>query len=119
MAAAYLEHRYGRDVYDAQVARWRERIERLRRDGKDKPLVFPDWSRPSGDDRAVVYQKGAYFLHLLRERMGEAAFWRGLRAYTRDHIDSAVETRDFQQAMQRGSTQDLSPLFAEWVYPAR
>ncbi|GAB3387250.1 M1 family metallopeptidase [Lysobacter fragariae] len=116
MAAAYLEHRFGRVIYDAQVERWRTRVERLRAEGKDKPLVFPDWNHPSGDDRAVVYQKGAYVLHLLRLRLGEDAFWAGLRDYTRTHIDRTVDTRDLQVAMQRHSPDDLAPFFAQWIY---
>ncbi|HEV8694328.1 MAG TPA: M1 family metallopeptidase, partial [Lysobacter sp.] len=108
MAAAYLEHRYGRAAYERQVEGWRKRVERLRNEGKNKPLVFPEWNHPSADDRAVVYQKGAYMLHLLRGRMGDAAFWRGVRDYTRAHIDGTVETRDFEQAMQRHSRDDLA-----------
>ncbi len=117
LSAAYVEHRFGRAAYLDRVAGWRQRVERLRAEGKDKPLVFAEWRKPSADDRAVVYQKGAYVLHLLRERMGERAFWKGLRNYTRTHIDAEVTTRDFQQAMQRASKEDLSGFFAEWMQP--
>lgn len=114
---AYLQQRYGEAVYRERVARWRRRVEGLRAEGKDRPLVFPDWEHPSADDRALVYQKGAYLLHLLRERMGEKAFWKGIRAYTRAHINTAVRSRDFEQTMQRHSREDLSPLFREWLGP--
>jgi hypothetical protein len=45
--------------------------------GKDKSLVFPDWLRPTREDRTLVYDKGAYILHLLRDEMGDRAFWIG------------------------------------------
>lgn len=118
MAAAYLQHRIGEAAYAQQVEGWRTRLARLRAEGKDKPLVFPDWNQPSGDDRAVVYQKGAYVLYLLREQLGERAFWAGIRAYTRSHIGQPVLTTDFQRAMERASGRDLSAFFAEWVDPA-
>ena len=44
--------------------------EKVRAAGKDKSLVFPDWDHPTRDDRTLVYDKGAYVLHLLREQMG-------------------------------------------------
>lgn len=118
MAAAYREHRDGRAHYDAQVARWRDRVERLRADGRDRPLVYPEWNRPTADDRAVVYQKGAYVLHLLRETLGEDAFWAGVRDYTRAHAGSSVATVDLQRAMERASGQDLQAFFDAHAGPA-
>ncbi|HSD15684.1 MAG TPA: M1 family metallopeptidase [Thermomonas sp.] len=115
MAAAWMQHRFGDAAYDAQVERWRTRVGKLRADGKDKPLVFPDWNKPSGDDRAVVYSKGAYAMHLLREQLGEDAFWKGLRAYTRTHMGKTATTADLQQAMQAASGRDLSEFFREWA----
>ena len=115
MAAAWMQHRFGNAAYDAQVERWRLRVEKLRADGKDKPLVFPDWNKPSSDDRAVVYTKGAYAMHLLREQLGEDAFWRGLRAYTRVHMGATATTQDLQQAMQAASGRDLSAFFRDWA----
>ncbi|MGH8076746.1 MAG: M1 family aminopeptidase, partial [Lysobacter sp.] len=84
--------------------------------GKDRPLVYPDWNTPSGDDRAVVYQKGAYVLHLLREQLGERVFWRGIRAYTRANFGRSVVTADFQVAMERAAGRPLTQFFHEWVY---
>lgn len=115
MAAAWMQHRFGDATYDAQVERWRVRVEKLRADGKDKPLVFPDWNKPSSDDRAVVYTKGAYVMHLLREQLGEDAFWKGLRAYTRSHMGRTATTADLQQAMQDASGRVLSAFFREWA----
>ena len=119
MAAAWLQHRFGDAAYEAQVERWRVRVEKLRADGKDKPLVFPDWTKPSGDDRAVVYTKGAYAMHLLREQLGEEAFWKGLRAYTKAHMGKTATTADLQQAMQVASGRDLSAFFREWAGATR
>lgn len=115
MAAAYMQHRFGEDSYRERVEQWKRRLDKLRADGKDHALVYASWSRPSADDRAVVYQKGAYVLHLLREELGERAFWRGIRAYTRAHYGHSVVTSDFRQAMERASGRDLSGFFARWV----
>jgi len=116
MAAAYKEHARGRAAYLADVEGWRRRLEQIRAAGGEKPLVFPDWNRPTTDDRALVYQKGALALHALREMLGEAAFWDGIRAYTREFAGKAVTTADFQHAIERASGTRLDSFFDEWVY---
>lgn len=118
MAAAYLQHRFGEAAYAEQVAGWKQRLDRLRASGTDRPLTFDRWYKPTADDRAVVYQKGAYVLHLLREELGEDAFWSGIRAYTLQHQGGSVTGADFRRAMERSSGRDLSRFFAEWVDPA-
>ncbi|HYJ45580.1 MAG TPA: M1 family aminopeptidase, partial [Pyrinomonadaceae bacterium] len=116
MAAAYLEHRFGHEEYARQIEAYRASYERVRAAGHDKSLVFPDWLHPTGEDRTLVYRKGAYVLHLLREEMGERDFWAGIRLYTRTYFGKSVTTADFQAAMERVSGRSLKGFFAKWVY---
>jgi aminopeptidase N len=117
MASAYKEHARGRDAYLADVDGWRRRVEQLRAAGHDRPLVFPDWNRPTADDRAVVYQKGALALHQLRELTGDATFWPAIRDYTRGHAGQSVTSADLQRAFEASSGRDLHAFFDEWVSP--
>jgi aminopeptidase N len=116
MTAAYLEKRSGHEAYLDRVGRWREQIEKLKQDGHDHALVYADWNHPSSADRTVVYQKGAYVLHLLRQELGDDVFWKGIRNYTRQHMDKSVVTADFKTAMERSSGRDLAAFFNSWVY---
>jgi aminopeptidase N len=116
MAAAYAEQARGRDAYLADVERWRTRVQKLRADGRDRRLVFPEWNRPTVDDRAVVYQKGALALHELRTLLGDAAFWTAVRAYTKTHAGQAVVSADLQRSFEASSGRDLRAFFEEWVY---
>jgi aminopeptidase N len=116
MAAAYKERVRGRDAYLADVEVWQKRVEQLRAAGADKPLVFPDWNRPSADDRAVVYQKGALVLHELRELLGDAPFWTAVRSYTQRQAGQAVMSTDLQHAFEASSGRELSSFFNERVY---
>src|SRR5436190_4893266 len=97
MADAYDEHRFGRAVYLQDIERARARYEAVRQAGGDRSLVFPDWDRPTANDRTLVYQKGAYVLHLLREHMGEEAFWTGIRRYTAAFAGRTATTDDFKR----------------------
>lgn len=116
IATAYKERRFGREEYTREIEKYRASYEKVRDAGHDKSLVFPDWIRPTGEDRTLVYDKGAYVLHLLREELGERAFWAGLRRYTRKFFGKSVTTSDFQTEMERASGRNLSDFFAKWVY---
>jgi aminopeptidase N len=116
MAAAFMEQRFGRDEYLRTVEAWRTRYSKVRDAGHDHSLVFPDWNRPTADDRTLVYQKGAYVLHLLRETLGEAIFWAGIRDYTRRYTGTSVTTVEFEHALERSTGKDLSAFFKMWVY---
>jgi aminopeptidase N len=119
MAAAYDEHRFGRAAYDRDIDAARMRYEQVRTASGDRPLVFPSWDRPTADDRTIVYQKGAYLLHRLREMLGERLFWKGIRDYTRRFWGQSVTTSDFQRAMEASTGRDLSGFFDTWVYMTR
>ena len=116
MAAAYREQRFGRETYLKDIASMKERYEQVRARGNDRPLVFPNWDRPTADDRTLVYQKGGYALHELRELIGDEAFWAGIRRYTAEHFGKSVTSADVRAAMERASGKDLRAFFDRWVY---
>jgi aminopeptidase N len=116
MAAAYIEHRFGRAAYMKEIDGYRESYEKVKAAGKDKSLVFPDWLSPTREDRTLVYDKGAYVMHLLREEMGEQAFWNGLRVFTRRNFGKSVVTNDFTQTMQESTRKNLGNFFARWIF---
>jgi aminopeptidase N len=116
MAAAYLEQRFGRAAYMHEIDSYRANYEKVRDAGKDKSLVFPDWNRPTREDRTLVYDKGAYILHLLREEMGERSFWNGIKIFTRRNFGKSVVTSDFVNAMEEANGKSLKAFFAKWVY---
>jgi aminopeptidase N len=116
IAAAYMEHRFGRETYLREIEGYRSSYEKIRAAGKDKSLVFPNWDRPTAQDRSLVYDKGAYVLHLLREEMGERQFWKGLKIFTKRFWGKSVVTSDFEVAMQEASDKSLKEFFAKWVY---
>ena len=62
------------------------------------------------------YQKGAWVLHMLRSRLGDDAFFRGLRAYYRAHANANASTEDLRAALEKSSRTDLRAFFARWVY---
>lgn len=116
MTAAWLQQSQGEAAYQAMVQGWEQRVLALRAKGADRALVYPNWDKPTADDRAVVYRKGAYVLHRLRLELGEEVFWRGLRQYTQANDGKSVVTADFQKAMEGAAGRSLQGFFDAWVY---
>lgn len=116
MTAAWKEHRFGAEAYQAELDIARQRVERVREIGFDKPLAWGGEYPSLGARRAVQYSKGALFLDHLRGMIGDKTFWNGLRLFTRENAGRTVTSADFQRAMERVSGRDLSPIFAEWVF---
>jgi aminopeptidase N len=116
MTAAWKEHRYGSAAYQAELQLARQRLDRARVQGYDKPLAWSGRYPDLRTRRAVQYSKGALFMAHLREALGEKAFWAGLRRYTRAHAGGTVISIDLQRAFEASSGRDLQPLFARWVY---
>lgn len=116
MSAAWKEHAYGAASYRAEMDRARARLAKAREQGFDKPLAWAGKYPSLGVRRAVHYSKGALFLDALRTELGDDAFWRGIRVFTRRHAGGTVTSRDFQRAMEQASGRDLDLLFTEWVY---
>jgi len=116
MADAYKEHRFGHEEYLKEIEASKKQYEKVKNAGKDRSLVFPDWLHPTAQDRTLVYDKGAFVLHLLRAEMSEKQFWAGIRAYTKKYFGKSVVTSDFQASMQQASSKDLAPFFDKWVY---
>jgi len=62
------------------------------------------------------YEKGAWVLHMLRKRLGDDVFFRGLRAYYLAHREANATTEDLRAALERASGKDLKDFFARWIY---
>lgn len=62
------------------------------------------------------YEKGAWVLHMLRRRLGDEVFFRGLRSYYNAHRDGNATTEDLRKALEKSSGKTLREFFARWVY---
>ncbi len=116
LADVYLGEKFGPERYAAEIGRAQKNYEQLKAEGKDRPLSFHAWTVPKDAGGRLPYDKGAWVLHLLRQQMGEDAFWRGLRVYTKDNWGKQVTSRDFQKAMEAVTDTPLSGFFETWIY---
>ncbi|MEQ1572844.1 MAG: M1 family aminopeptidase [Vicinamibacterales bacterium] len=68
--------------------------------------------------RALVYNKGAGVLHMLRRLMGDEAFFRGLRRFYADRKFQKAGTDDLRDALETESGLPLGRFFDRWIYGA-
>jgi len=116
MSAAYNEHQFGQEKYQENIDSYFKVYDKIKSKGADKPLVFNNWTNPSGDDRNLVYFKGAYVLHLLRIELGEESFWKGIKYFSQSYYGKSVTTKDFQLAMEKSTRKSLESFFNKWIY---
>jgi aminopeptidase N len=62
------------------------------------------------------YQKGSWVLHILRSRLGDAAFFRGIQDYYQAHKNSNANTDDLRAALEKTSGKNLKAFFERWIY---
>jgi hypothetical protein len=66
--------------------------------------------------RALVYNKGAMVLHMLRRLVGDEVFFEGLRRFYADWTFRKAGTDDLRQVIEAVSGTDLRPFFEAWIY---
>jgi hypothetical protein len=66
--------------------------------------------------RAVVYDKGALVLHMLRGIVGEDAFRRALTQLQAEHRFLKIGTATLRAALESASGKNLSSYFDAWVF---
>jgi aminopeptidase N len=116
VADAYLEKRFGKQRYQAELARSRKIYEDLVASGNGRPLHFTGWTLPSQAGGSIPYHKGALFLDALRSQLGDSVFWAAFRSFTHAHIGQSVTAEIFAESMQNSCRCDLRSLFSEWVF---
>ena len=65
---------------------------------------------------ANSYQKGGWVLHMLRQEVGDQAFFDGIRKYYQKHQFSNALTIDLQKTMEEASGQNLNQFFQQWIF---
>ncbi len=66
--------------------------------------------------RAVVYNKGAAVLHMLRRLLGDDTFFAGLRRFYADRRYQKAGTEDLERALEAESGRVLDRFFERWIY---
>lgn len=81
---------------------------------RDRPaLSFV--SKTHDASQVVGYHKVAFFFHMLRNHVGEAAFDKAIRAFWRDFRFRTAGWKDLRAAFEAAAGQDLKGFFDQWL----
>jgi aminopeptidase N len=81
-----------------------------------RPIVFDRWVWPNDNFDRHTYQKGALVLQMLRDLVGDGAFFKAFRFLLERRGYDSVTTPDFVAAVREASGQDLQWFFDQWVF---
>jgi len=118
-AALYAEKQLGHGVFDSV-------LRQMRRSAIDMSPQGPVYlgyrlGHIRGERqvfRALVYNKAAMVLHMLRRLVGEDQFFWGLRRFYSEWRFKKAGTDDFRAAMEATSGRNLAPFFDAWIHGA-
>jgi aminopeptidase N len=112
--------RANNDAYQAAIWAWQQDV--IKDDTGAAPyqpaMASKEYDSPDDvfDRAANPYPKGAMILHMLRERMGDEVFFRGLAEYVKKYKFKQVETFQFRECMERASGLSLQRFFDQWAF---
>ncbi len=100
---------FGEDYYYWKLYESAEQLKELSDKGKGESLLAKNSSS------LTYYQKGAWALHILREKVGDDAFELAIKNYIEKYAFKNVTTKDFIDEVERTSDQDLSGFVDDWL----
>ena len=112
----FIEHAYGRDEFAAGLTASRKTVVDFTAKNPTYRVIHEHLTDMAQVTSSMTYQKGAWVLHMLRQRLGEDRFWTGIRDYYARHRDGIASTADFREAMERASGEKLGAFFDQWLY---
>lgn len=111
----FLEDTYGNEKRKEIQSQERRAIIQFYKRNRS-PVVDNSISDPMNVLSTNSYEKGAWVLNMLRKKLGDEIFWKGIREYYETFKISNVLTEDFQQSMENVSEKNLDSFFKQWTY---
>jgi aminopeptidase N len=83
--------------------------------GPEEPISQTDPLDQTAAYSGVVYSKGAYILHMLREVVGRDQLTKILRTFAAEHQGRAAQIADFRRTAEQVSGKRLDWFFDQWL----
>ncbi|MFZ2053195.1 MAG: M1 family aminopeptidase [Candidatus Aminicenantales bacterium] len=112
-AVLYIQAKYGENALAdilKKFSRWTEKKSKWGPITMGSRLSFTDFEAY----QAIVYDKTALILNMLRDLLGDEIFFTGLKEFFAAHKYSAATTGQFCRMMEKVSGRDLSEFFRLW-----
>ncbi len=111
----YLEHAHGDEKRKEELAIDRKQVIEYYKKNP-APIVDLTIKDPMKVLSVNSYQKGSWVLNMLRHKLGDEIFWKGIREYYKKYQNSNVLTDDFISIMEQVSGKNLESFFKQWLF---
>ena len=110
----WLQHKYGQDAADAHM--YDDIQVYLQSESEDKDLVRFYYEDKEHMFDPVSYHKGSAILNMLRDFLGDEAFFEAFNYYLTQHKYGTAEAHDLRLAFEKVSGKDLNWFFNQWYF---
>lgn len=110
----WFEHHYGRDQAESHRLDELDGYLNSAQMSGFHPLIWYRWESNEDMFDGHSYNKGGLALHMLREYLGDEAFFAALNKYLTDNAYSAVEVDELRIAFEDTVGEDLQWFFDQW-----
>ena len=114
LAALYTQHSRGDVSFRTEMASIRSEVLSAAVVAR-RPVIDTIETTLTALLNANSYQKGGMVLHMLREEIGDAAFYQGARIYQDTYRHGNAVTDDLRATMELAAGKDLKPFFTQWL----
>ncbi|MEY4135425.1 MAG: M1 family metallopeptidase [Saprospiraceae bacterium] len=111
----WLEHKYGKDEADFHLLQeWQGYLQTS--PDQLHPLIHFGYEDNEEMFDAHSYNKGGAVLHMLRNHLGDEAFFSGLNLYLTQNAFKTAEAHQLRLALEEVSGEDLNWFFNQWYF---
>ncbi|MCH8535489.1 MAG: M1 family peptidase [Flavobacteriaceae bacterium] len=100
---------FGEEYFYFQLYQWAETLKAESDNGKGEALL------KSNASSLTYYQKGAWALHILKEKVGPTNFNQAVKNYLEKYAYQNVTTEDFLREVEEESQVDLTEYRLDWL----
>lgn len=114
----WAEHEYGQDAKELKIRQDMHSYFREANSGKQVDLIRFRYETPNDMFDSHSYAKGGVVLSMLREIVGDDAFFASLQEYLWTNQYTSVEIHDLRIAFEKITGKDLNWFFNQWFLSA-
>jgi aminopeptidase N len=112
----YYENQFGQDEYNKRIIKAKKAVLDMAVKMPDFSIIAPRTAEKEAVTTGLTYQKGAWFLHMLRDKIGERNFQKGIQSYYKKFYNANATTDEFRMEMEKAAGLDLTIFFKQWLY---
>ncbi|MCF7823211.1 MAG: HEAT repeat domain-containing protein [Candidatus Marinimicrobia bacterium] len=114
--SVWLEDSEGKEAMDWQLAEEARSYMGEAKNSYVRPIITREYDHSWNMFDQHLYPGGAWRLHMLRQLVGDAKFWKGVQDYVNSYAGRTVKSIDFQRCIEKHSGMNLDSFFDTWFY---